>query len=130
MRITPLLAVALLAGLVHTPQAPADARPNPNTESAGTLRDGALTVALEAKSATWRPNGDAQPGQTIATFAEEGQPASSPGPLIRAPLGTEIRLSVRNSLTIPIIFLVSAGLHDAKAGVTAAPLHRAIASSS
>ena len=33
---------------------PATVRPNPNTERAGVLHDGALTVTLEAKRSLWR----------------------------------------------------------------------------
>ena len=74
------------------------AGPNANTESAGVLRNGVLDVSLDAKVATWRPNGDSLPGLTLEAFSEAGKLPSVPGPLIRVPEGTEIRANVHNSL--------------------------------
>ena len=74
------------------------ASPNDNRVSAGVLREGVLTVALEVRQAMWHPDGDTLPGMTIEAFAESGQEASVPGPLLRVPAGTEIRGSLRNAL--------------------------------
>src|SRR5215472_12434992 len=73
-------------------------QPNPNTHRAGRLHGDVLSVALEAKQASWQADGPARPPMTVAAFAEAGAPPLLPGPLVRAPQGTEIRLSVRNSL--------------------------------
>lgn len=48
--------------------------------------------------AMWHPDGDSLPGLQIEAFAEAGQQPSAPGPLLRIPAGTELRVSVRNSL--------------------------------
>ncbi len=74
------------------------ALPNDNTAPAGRLRDGVLRIALDARLATWHPDGDSLPGIPIEVFAEAGRPPQVPGPLIRVPAGTEIQASVRNSL--------------------------------
>ena len=41
------------------------ARPNANTIPAGEVRDGVLRIALEARMATWHPDGDSLPGIEI-----------------------------------------------------------------
>jgi FtsP/CotA-like multicopper oxidase with cupredoxin domain len=57
-----------------------------------------LRLELEAKLAVWHPDGDSLPGIAIETFAERGKRPRVPGPLVRVPVGTEIRASVRNAL--------------------------------
>ncbi|HMA01705.1 MAG TPA: multicopper oxidase domain-containing protein, partial [Gemmatimonadaceae bacterium] len=76
------------------------ATPNDNRTPAGALANGVLTVSLELRSSLWMPNGDSGFALPIAAFAESGKPASIPGPLIRVPSGTEIRISVRNQLDV------------------------------
>ena len=78
---------------------------NDNRAAAGTLRDGVLTIRVEARLGNWRPDGDADPGITVAAFAEEGRPPQIPGPLIRVPKGTAIRAVVRNSLPDSTLFV-------------------------
>jgi len=90
--------------------APPIVRPNANTERAGVLQDGVLTVTLEAKKSTWRLDGPDHPPMTIEAFAEPGKAPLMPGPLVRAPAGTEIRLSIRNSLAVPVTFLLPAAI--------------------
>ena len=95
----PLAIMLLFAdrpGSWHTEVQVAD--PNGNTAPAGVLRDGVLTVELDAQTVIWRPNGDSLPGMTLPAFAEMGKRPSVPGPLLRVPQGTEIRASVHNSL--------------------------------
>ena len=72
--------------------------PNDGRRSAGRLRDGILAVRLVARTGTWAPEGPAGPQLSVAAFAEEGRELQTPGPLLRAPVGTEIRALVRNSL--------------------------------
>jgi FtsP/CotA-like multicopper oxidase with cupredoxin domain len=86
-------------------------RPNANTARAGVLHDGVLIVALEAKKSTWRLDGPDHPAMSIEAFSEPDKPPLMPGPLVRAPAGTEIRLSVRNSLSVPLTFLLPAAIH-------------------
>lgn len=86
-------------------------RPNPNIDRAGVLRDGILTVSLEARQTTWWADGPHRPPIVVAAFAEAGKAPLIPGPLIRVAQGTEIRVSVRNSLSAPLTFLVPAAIH-------------------
>jgi FtsP/CotA-like multicopper oxidase with cupredoxin domain len=71
---------------------------NDNRVRAGTLKDGVLTIHLVARTGEWHPDGDADPGITLAAFGEDGKPLQIPGPLIRVPKGTEIHALVHNSL--------------------------------
>ena len=72
--------------------------PNDNRAPAGSLRDGILTLRLEAREARWYPDGEGGPSIVMQFFAEAGKQPRNPGPLIRVPDGTTIRVSVRNSL--------------------------------
>ena len=78
---------------------------NDNRAGAGILRDGVLTIRLEARMGDWRPDGDADPGITVPAFAEEGKPLQIPAPLIRVPKGTAIHAFVRNSLPDSTLFV-------------------------
>lgn len=102
------VALPALLGLAASPRTTvprasmvtADARvvPNDNRRAAGRLRDGVLTVRLIARTGIWAPEGPTGPQLNVAAFAEEGRELQTPGPLLRAPVGTEIRALVRNSL--------------------------------
>src|SRR5690242_4525431 len=94
-------------------------QPNPNVEWSGILRHGVLTVALEAKLATFRINGPNRPAMSLAAFAEPGKQPLMPGPLLRAAARTELRISVRNSLATPLTFFVPAAVHGAPLQMTA-----------
>jgi len=83
------------AGAPVAPQALPVAQPNDNRVSAGSLRDGVLQVSLEAVRAMWHPDGDSLPGLAVEAFAEAGQAPLAPGPLLRIPQGTTIRVRVR-----------------------------------
>jgi len=74
--------------------------PNSNRAPAGQLRDGVLTIALDAQLTMWHPDGDSLPGIPIEAFAEPGRAPQVPGPLIRVSLGTQIRASIENSLEL------------------------------
>ena len=74
------------------------AAPNDNRTPGGTLRDGVLTISLEATRSMWHPDGDSLPGMPIETFAEAGKQPSAPGPLMRVSAGTQLHVSVRNLL--------------------------------
>jgi FtsP/CotA-like multicopper oxidase with cupredoxin domain len=111
-RLALILAAVLLAsaGADHSRALPA-VRPNPNTERAGTIHGGILTVALDAEESAWRMDGPRRPAMAVAAFAEDGKAPVMPGPLVRAVAGTEIRITVRNSLAAPLTFFVPAALH-------------------
>ncbi|MFI5241764.1 MAG: multicopper oxidase domain-containing protein [Gemmatimonadales bacterium] len=76
--------------------------PNDNTHSAGRLDKGVLTVSLEARTGEWRPEESAGPAIPVAAFAVVGGSLQTPGPLLRAPVGTEIRVTMHNALTVPM----------------------------
>lgn len=76
----------------------ASALPNDNRVPAGTMKDGVLTLRLVARPAAWHPEGAQGCGLRVHAFAEEGKPAQIPGPLIRVPVGTEVRVILRNDL--------------------------------
>jgi len=95
-------------------------QPNANVERAGMLRNGVLSVTLEAKESLWHFNGaNRHPPVTIAAFAEPGKAPLMPAPLLRAPVGTELRLSIRNSLRQPLTFFVPASIHGGPDRMTA-----------
>jgi len=121
-----LLSVTVTAGALPVRPAPTrpapvrhatpELQPNPNTERAGVLRNGVLTIALEAKEHPWHLNGAGRPAMTIEVFSEAGKLPTMPAPLIRAEKGTEIRLSVRNSLALPLTFLFPAAVRGVPGG--------------
>ncbi len=90
---------------VQAPRSQASTAPpmvaaNDNRAPAGVLKDGVLTLHLVAAVARWQPEGQdkADPVRIIQAFAEEGKAPQIPGPLIRVPEGTEIRMTVRNTI--------------------------------
>lgn len=95
------LACSSLPLAQSAPPIPAAAH-NDNTQLAGTLRDGTLTVRLEAVSARWYPEGPNAASRVVQVFAEEGRAPQVPGPMIRVPEGTAIHVSIRNRLALPL----------------------------
>ena len=79
-----------------------------NQAAAGRLRNGVLSLRLELREGRWFPDGEGARYETIHAFAEAGGAPSVPGPMIRVPEGTEIRITVRNTLDST---LVLHGLH-------------------
>lgn len=78
-------------------------QPNDNRQAAGKLENGVLTVALEARTGSWQPEGDGSRSlDSLAAFAEAGGRLSTPGPLLRVPVGTEIRGTLHNTLGRPL----------------------------
>jgi FtsP/CotA-like multicopper oxidase with cupredoxin domain len=71
---------------------------NDNRRPAGTLTGGALRLALDIRRGDWRPLGAEHPGVGVMAFAEEGRGLEIPGPLIRVPLGTDVRVRITNRL--------------------------------
>lgn len=104
------VALALASSLGAQTQPLEHARPNDNRAKAGLSSGNVLVVRLEARLAMWYPNGEEQPGAPIPVFAEMGRPAQVPGPLIRAPGGTDVTIIVRNAL--PGDTLTIHGLHS------------------
>jgi FtsP/CotA-like multicopper oxidase with cupredoxin domain len=70
--------------------------------AAGKLSNGVLTLQLEARNGLWYPDGMKGMVRPVAAFAEMGRALQNPGPLVRVPLGTEVRISLRNTLQQPL----------------------------
>ena len=104
----PLLLVSSLSGLLlaggsSAARVPEPVVPNDNRHAAGTLKNGVLTVALEAREGRWQPEGSGGGSIDLAAFAEEGSPLTTPGPLLRVPAGTEVHATIRNRLAKTLI---------------------------
>jgi FtsP/CotA-like multicopper oxidase with cupredoxin domain len=112
-----LLVVCVTAAAKTVSFTAPEVRPNPNTTSAGMLHDGVLTVALEARASVWRFS-DSHSPMTVAAFSEQGKAPLMPGPLLRVPVGTQLRLTIRNSLDKPLTFIVPSAVHGAPDRVT------------
>ena len=105
------LALTLVAFTGHAALDPLVERvaPNDNRLAGGVLRNGTLTMHLEAREGEWHPDGPDGPELTVAVFAESGHAPQNPGPLVRVPAGTHLRLSVRNALRDSTLIVY--GLH-------------------
>ena len=82
-----------------TGRTPERAKANDNRTPAGTLRDRKLDLKLDIVNAQWFPEAETGPSVTMQAFAEVGHAPEIPGPLIRVPEGTEIHITLHNSLT-------------------------------
>jgi manganese oxidase len=67
-----------------------------NKTPAGQLRGNTLTLALDVVESGWHPEGDADTELRVLAFAEAGKAPRLPGPLLRAPRGTAVVLTLRN----------------------------------
>jgi len=104
----PFLAGALAMTTLPSGAAPprsalAVANRNDNREAAGDLRDGRLDVALRIAPAAWHLLGTDQPPGQVLAFSEGTGSPSIPGPLLRVPLGTTMRVRVSNSSDQPLV---------------------------
>src|SRR5262245_25584818 len=72
------------------------ARVNDNRRPAGTRSGNTLTLALDIVEAAYQPEGEHDPIVRAFAFAEPGSAPTIPGPLIRGPLGTVVKLTLRN----------------------------------
>jgi FtsP/CotA-like multicopper oxidase with cupredoxin domain len=110
MYARPLSLIAVLSALAAAAPAPPPSaggpsavpaervRPNDNRQPGGTMRRDVLVLRLDARTAMWHPDGDDAPGAPMPAFAEEGGAPRIPGPLVRVRAGTEVEVSLRNSL--------------------------------
>jgi FtsP/CotA-like multicopper oxidase with cupredoxin domain len=69
---------------------------NDNRRAAGHLSAGTLMLSLDIVEAAYQPEGEHDPVVRVLAFAESGEPPQVPGPLLRAPVGTTVQLTVRN----------------------------------
>jgi len=105
--LVPTLALTVIASASRsrTAESPTIV-PNSNTSPAGRLDNGVLTLDLEAVRAKWHSGAGMTPGNEIDAFAEAGKSPTMPGPLVRVPAGTEVRVRIRNTLTHRITFFL------------------------
>ncbi|HUG41178.1 MAG TPA: hypothetical protein VMM12_11870, partial [Longimicrobiales bacterium] len=78
------------------------AEANDQRTPAGRMVDGELRIELEAVEAAWYPRGPDGPRVVTPAFAEVGGPPQVPAPLIRAPAGVTVAVTIRNTLSRPI----------------------------
>ena len=69
---------------------------NDNRQPAGRLEGNTLTLALDVVEAAYQFEGPHDPIVRVLAFAEAGKTPTVPGPLLRAPVGTTVRLTVHN----------------------------------
>src|SRR5919108_5679775 len=69
---------------------------NDNRKPAGQRIGDTLALSLEIVEAAFQAEGPHDPVVRVLAFAEAGRAPEIPAPLIRAPLGTTVRLTVRN----------------------------------
>ncbi len=104
-RLSPILSLLAALLALGTTRLAAQSLPieiNRNDTPAGVLRDGVLGVRLEIAKGEWHPEADDGIALSVYAFGEIGHPLQSPGPLFRVPQGTEIRVSLHNTLAVPI----------------------------
>jgi manganese oxidase len=97
-----LLCAAPVARAAPPARAVAVAVPNDNRRPAGRLANGVLTIALEARRGAWFPEGPQGKHLDVFAWGEPGKDLQVPGPLVRVPLGTVVRATLRNTLDVPI----------------------------
>jgi FtsP/CotA-like multicopper oxidase with cupredoxin domain len=100
-----LLVSALVFATSSSPRlAPETIQPNDQTKPAGKLTRGVLDIALETRLGAWRPDGEG--GRALDNtwaVAEVGGSATTPGPMIRVPVGTAVRGTFHNTLDRPLV---------------------------
>jgi FtsP/CotA-like multicopper oxidase with cupredoxin domain len=74
-----------------------------NRLASGALRGRTLTLALDVVESAWHPESTDEPEVPIFAFAERGRGPVVPGPMIRVPQGTEVRLTLRNLLDSALV---------------------------
>jgi FtsP/CotA-like multicopper oxidase with cupredoxin domain len=72
------------------------ARVNDNRRPAGSRSGKTLTLSLDVIEAAYQPEGEHDPVVRVLAFAESGKAPQVPGPMLRAPVGTTVRLTLRN----------------------------------
>lgn len=82
---------------------------NDNRRPAGALRNGKLELRLDIVDAHWFPEEETGPSVMMQAFAEDGRAPEIPGPMIRVAEGTEIHITLHNSL--PDSEVIVHGLH-------------------
>lgn len=81
--------------------------------AAGHRSGDTLAASFSIREVRWRPEGRTGADLSAFAFVEDGQPARVPGPLLRAPAGTLLRVTLRNTLGVQLVVF---GLQDHAAG--------------
>ena len=71
---------------------------NDNSKGAGSIDDGVLSLSLVAEKGMWYPETSDNPGLEMHAFREENGPLQAPGPMVRIPEGSQIRVAIRNEI--------------------------------
>ncbi len=107
-----VLILALLALSGHASVAP-PALPLAQLEEyrrvAGTRAGDTLKASFSIREVRWRPEGRSGAELNAFAFVEDGQPAKVPGPLLRAPAGTLMQVTLHNTLGVQLVVF---GLQD------------------
>lgn len=69
-----------------------------NHVSAGSMKNGVLTLELDVVVSAWRPEGTNEPEVPIYAFAVKGQGPTVPGPMMRVPQGTRVRVILHSRI--------------------------------
>src|SRR6187549_1258504 len=77
---------------------------NQNLIAAGRRLRDTLTLALDVVEAAYQPEGMDDPVVRILALAERGKTPQVPGPLLRVPAGTTVRLTLRNRSDSALMF--------------------------
>ena len=101
LAVLPCLGFAI-AGLVQG-ASPPKAVIHDNESVAGEPRDGVYTVHLRAVETDWRPLGEDEAGAIVFAFAEGDGPPMIPSPLLRTTLGTEVSVTLENTLDSTLV---------------------------
>lgn len=120
-RLSCCLAVIHILAAIVSAQSPAsdEILANQNRTPAGKLENGVLTVHLEIVNGTWHAEAEDGPPLYVQAFAEAGQLASIPGPLLRMPVGTTVKVTIDNKLKKPAtVFGLNTRPGDLKAGIS------------
>lgn len=110
MRLRPAMLLAVTVSLSDASfmsrPAPPVLVPNDNTRPAGKTRGGVTTIELDAVPVTWHLQGGASSIKFTDAFAERGNTATMPGPLVRVNAGATVHFNVRNRLARSLTFYV------------------------
>lgn len=88
----------ILAGVHARAAAPPPVGFNDNRIAAGIYRGTTLSLDLDVTTGRWAPDGPGKPSAVVDAFAEHGHAPQVPGPLVRVPAGSLIRVHLRNTL--------------------------------
>lgn len=88
---------------VRGPSVPAVIVANDNRTPAGRIEGSTLSVEIDAVRGRWSPDGPGTRAAVVDAFAQRGHAPVVPGPLLRVPEGTDIRIRVRNLVGKPLI---------------------------